>query len=287
MNSLRNLGLSLVLLVAFAATVFAQAGPTSMSKYAQGFTNQGGETLVGSLSQAAIGTPSVGTAVATCSGTCATTYTYRCVASDFNGQALASTANTFDTIPSSSFTTTVGNATLSATQFNTITCGGQVGAVKYKVLKADNAHVIGQCFTESNVSCSVVDNSTAAGSAYTAQTVDQTGLTSPATFGASGTGINVLDATNGGHIDSLKGTAALPTIGTGSITAGGTDNALEATGATSPATVTFSTGFTNKPICVCGDETSALGACKVVPTPTTAVVTTTGTDSFMLICIGK
>ncbi len=90
---------------------------------------------------------------------------------------------------------------------------------------------------------------------------------------------------NGGHFISDGGT--LPTVGTGTVTAGGTDNAMEVTGATSPATVTFATPFLNKPICTCSDETAALGACKVVPTATTAVVTTTGTDSFDLVCVGK
>lgn len=152
---------------------FAQTNP-SLTR--QGMVSQGGFSNIGSSIQVGIGTPAAGTATATCSGTCSTTYTYRCVATDNNGVGLADTVNTYDTIPSASFTTTVAGATLSATTFNTVTCGGQIGAVKYKILKADNAHVLGHCFTNSNTSCSIVDNSTAAGSAYTAQTVDQTAL---------------------------------------------------------------------------------------------------------------
>lgn len=105
----------------------------------------------------------------------------------------------------------------------------------------------------------------------------------------SGTGDAVLSLTQGGHLTSKLGASSLPTVGTGTVTAGGTDNAMEVTGATSPVTVTFATAFGAKPICTCSDETAALGACKVVPNSNgqTAVVTTTGTDSFTLICIGK
>lgn len=152
---------------------FAQVNP-SLTR--QGMVSQGGFNNTGSALQAGIGTPATGTATATCSGTCVTTYTYRCVATDNNGAGLADTVNTYDTIPSASFTTTVAAATLTGTAFNTVTCGGQTGAIKYKVLKADNAHVLGHCFTTSGVSCSVIDNSTSAGSAYTAQTVDQTAM---------------------------------------------------------------------------------------------------------------
>ena len=88
-----------------------------------------------------------------------------------------------------------------------------------------------------------------------------------------------------GHIVNNGG--PLPTVSTGSVSAGGTDNSMEVTGATSPVTATFTNPFLVKPICTCSDETAALGACKVVPTTSTAVVTTTGTDSFELICIGK
>ena len=61
------------------------------------------------------------------------------------------------------------------------------------------------------------------------------------------------------------------------------------TGGTSPVTVTFNTVFHAKPICTCGDETAAVGACKVVANSNgaTAVVTTTATDSFTLLCVGK
>ncbi len=97
-----------------------------------------------------------------------------------------------------------------------------------------------------------------------------------------------LATTNGGHYNSLKGSASLPTVGTGTVTAGGSDNAMNVTGATSPVTVTFQTAFGASPICVCNDVTSALGACKaVVSSGAAVVVTTTGTDSFNLICIGK
>ncbi len=104
----------------------------------------------------------------------------------------------------------------------------------------------------------------------------------------AGTGDHILQLTNGGHLSSLKGSASLPTVGTGTVTAGGTDNAFEITGATSPVTATFATAFANTPICVCSDETAALGACKAVPSSGAAVVlTTTGTDSVQVVCVGK
>lgn len=127
----------------------------------------GGLQVVGSIQQTAIGTPSAGSV--TNIGTAgSTTYTYACVAQDING---------LDTIPSATFTTTTGNATLSATNFNRVFCGGQAGAVAYRVLKADTAHKIGLCFTQPNQACSVDDNSTSAGTSYTANTIDQTGAT--------------------------------------------------------------------------------------------------------------
>lgn len=92
-------------------------------------------------------------------------------------------------------------------------------------------------------------------------------------------------ANAGAHIVSAGGTA--PTSGTGTVTAGGTDAAMEVTGGTSPVTVTFGRAFTVQPICVCTDETSATGVCKAVPNSNgaTVVVTTASTDSFNMICL--
>jgi hypothetical protein len=87
---------------------------------------------------------------------------------------------------------------------------------------------------------------------------------------------------------SASGVTA-PTSGTGTVTAGGTDSMMEVTGCTSACTVTFGKAFTNQPFCICGDETSATGVCKVVPNANgaTAVVTTAGTDSFVLECVAN
>jgi len=139
----------------------------------------GGIQSVGSITVVAIGTPSAGSVVNI--GTAgSTTYTYACVAQDING---------LETIPSATFTTTTGNATLSATNFNRVFCGGQAGAVAYRILKADTAHKIGVCFTQPNQACSFDDNSTSAGTSYTALTVDQTGSI---TSGAITTGNSAL-----------------------------------------------------------------------------------------------
>ena len=106
---------------------------------------------------------------------------------------------------------------------------------------------------------------------------------------ASGAGIDkAINASNGGHISNPLGTGTLPTVGTGTVTAGGTDSAMEITGATSPATVTFHTAFAVAPICGCTNESTAAHGCAVGSTGTTStIVTTAGTDSFTLICIGK
>ncbi len=421
-------------------------GPNSLLTGA--INSLGGVQSVGSITVAAIGTPSAGSVVNI--GTAgSTTYTYACVAQDINAN---------ETIPSATFTTTTGNATLSATNFNRVFCGGQTGAVAYRILKTDTAHKIGVCLTQSGQSCSF-DDLGVASTSYTALTVDGTGavtgasgsvvnggtitlngsvsgvltlipaatttsytLTFPATVpaqgdildfsngtgqisslvdvavgrvltsggvgavptysatpalgvggttsgtltlaNATGTGLytlaqaastttytettkavapaqgDILDysnatgqrsslvdvavnqvltsggvgavpvysgtptiasltangtgdlivlASNGGHISSQKGSASLASPGTGTVTAGGTDNAMIVTGATSPVTITFATAFSAVPICVCSDITSALGACKAVGGGggASVVVTTTGTDSFNLVCIGK
>jgi len=77
-----------------------------------------------------------------------------------------------------------------------------------------------------------------------------------------------------------------PTVDAGSITAGGTDNAFEATGDTTAQTVTFQTAFANKPVCTCTDETAA-AAVKCAPTTTTVVITKTTGDSIGVVCLGK
>ena len=105
----------------------------------------------------------------------------------------------------------------------------------------------------------------------------------------TGTGDEEMVVSGGGHFSSLLAAGSLPTVGTGTVTAGGTDTAMEVTGATSPATVTFTTPFHAQPICVCGDETAATGVCKAVPNSNgqTVVITTAATDSFNLVCVGK
>jgi len=153
-----------------AGVVYADQAVQNMSQAPQVV---GGMSVVGSILQTAIGVPSAPTAVTI--GTAGTTsYTYYCVGSDLNGN---------DTVPSNSLVFATGNATLSATNYNIVTCGGKVGVYKYKLLKADTSHTIGNCNVQAistgagggGGSCQVTDNSTSAGSAYTAQTSDQTG----------------------------------------------------------------------------------------------------------------
>jgi hypothetical protein len=106
-------------------------------------------------------------------------------------------------------------------------------------------------------------------------------------YWVAGTGfVAGLDAFN--RLAAQTTGATAPTSGTGTVTAGGDDSVMEVTGATSPATITFGTAYTNKPFCLCTDETSAT-ACKPVPNANgaTVVVTTTGTDSFVLMCVAN
>lgn len=114
-----------------------------------------------------------------------------------------------------------------------------------------------------------------------------TTLTATTTSVASASTDKALNVSNGGHISNPIGTGTAPTTGTGSVTAGGTDTAAVVTGGTSPVTVTFGTAFAVAPICVCSDVTSN-HACSVGTVGTGSfIVTTTSTDTFMYVCIGK
>lgn len=121
--------------------------------------------------------------------------------------------------------------------------------------------------------------------AGTFTTLAGTTITGSTSVVASASADKALNVSNGGHISNPIGTGTPPTSGTGTITAGGTDNAFTCTGGTSPVTVTFGTAFAAAPSCACSDVTSAT-AVKAVPGTTTLVVTTTGTDSFSCVCVG-
>jgi hypothetical protein len=104
----------------------------------------------------------------------------------------------------------------------------------------------------------------------------------------TGTGDKSLNIANGGHISDPLGTGTLPTVGTGTVAAGGTDNSMRVTGGTSPVTVTFHTAFAVAPVCVCSNGTTAADGCKTSAEGTASVVVTTAsTDTFSLICFGK
>jgi hypothetical protein len=108
------------------------------------------------------------------------------------------------------------------------------------------------------------------------------------TLTATGTGDKTVNIANGGHLSNPIGTGTPPTTGTGSVVAGGTDTAMRVTGGTSPVTVTFGTAFAVAPVCVCSNGTTAADGCKTSAEGTTSVVVTTaGTDTFSLECIGK
>ena len=105
---------------------------------------------------------------------------------------------------------------------------------------------------------------------------------------ATGSVDKTLNVSNGGHISNPIGTGVAPTTGTGTVVTGGTDTAMRVTGGTSPVTVTFGTAFAVAPVCVCSNGTTAADGCKTSSEGTgSVVVTTAGTDTFSLICVGK
>lgn len=187
---------SLVFAIALAGMAHAapNTGNTASSnvKYGPIVTN-GGVYGQGSSSFNKIGAPSV--PVITQVGTAgSTSYTYYCSAEDINGIGSSVVVGgsvpgqiAGETAPSSSATTTTGNATLSTTNYNTVYCPGKVGAVAFRVFKADTSHMLGVCFTSSGQGCSVNDQSTSAGTSITANTIDTTGMTLNNQMGCGGT----------------------------------------------------------------------------------------------------
>lgn len=177
-----------LLLLTGSAFAFPNVGPQPGAPVFNGVVNgNGGVQSTGSLAVVASGTPATGTV--TVSGTPgSTTYTYYCVGLDanFGGAYDGLVYNQGETKASSSFTTTTGNATLSSTNFNTVFCPGQAGAVGFRVLKADTSHSLGTCYTSPGAGCSVVDNTTGAGTAYTVNTVDYTGAQTGGIAGCGG-----------------------------------------------------------------------------------------------------
>lgn len=182
------------------------ASPNSSNMQSDtGHFSAGGMTINGSISVNALGTPAAPTVAATCDGTCATTYTYFCVAEDINA---VSSTGVGESVPSASAITTVQAATLTATRFNTITCAGDKSVVSFLILKADSAHSLARCYTASG-QCSVIDNSTTVGTAYTANSVDQTAnITGLVGSGAMPTGVAI------GSVFVSNGVGAAPVYST-------------------------------------------------------------------------
>lgn len=208
---------TLLFIVGFAVLNVAPAGAVvftnpalpapsaqNLSVSPQGVYNKGGAAITGSIIQSAIGTPSAPVVTPVCSGTCATTWTYYCVALDANGK---------ETIPSASAATTVGPATLSAANYNTVKCGGKAGALAWIILKADTSHAAYSCYSESGQACTITDDGTVSATAftYTAQTVDQTGISSSTLLSATNlkTGVNATGCLTSGL---LPGSCAEPTV---------------------------------------------------------------------------
>lgn len=132
-----------------------------------GVTSNGGVTQVGSMLIGAIGTPSAPTVHPNTTGT--TTYTYYCAALDVNGLSNLS-GGLGNSLPSAAGQTTTG----ASTPNNTVTCGGQKGALGYIVLKGNTSTELGVCQTgNSGNSCSVTDTGQAT-SSYAPALADET-----------------------------------------------------------------------------------------------------------------
>lgn len=142
-------------------------GPTGQGNInVQGLLSHGGQQYVGTSTIAMIGTPSAPTV--TQNGTVgATSLVYACIAFDVNQN---------QSIPSATTTITNGNATLTAVNNVSISCGGQQGALGYLIAKVDTSHIVGYCYAKTNTSCTFIDDGTVGTTfTYTPQTVDQTG----------------------------------------------------------------------------------------------------------------
>jgi hypothetical protein len=122
-------------------------------------TANGGLSVTGSIVDHQIGTPTAPAVLVNVTGS--TSYTYFCVANDFNLDT---------TIPSSGTTVT----TAASTPNNIVTCGGQTGALSYSVLKTNTSTLLGTCVTLSGTACSVTDVGQST-SAYVPSTTDATG----------------------------------------------------------------------------------------------------------------
>lgn len=156
-------------MILFTASLAGAQQGTQALTTVQGGQMMGGMNVIGSVKRSAIGTPAAPT-VNNIGTAGSTSVAYYCVARDVNGN---------DTIPSSATTNTTSNATFSATNYNQVICTGKAGTSQFVVLKANNSHYMGICNATSSAgggaSCEVDDNTTGAGTSYTAQTIDQTG----------------------------------------------------------------------------------------------------------------
>ena len=100
-----------------AAINSTSAGRLQVSQ--PGSTGKWGGLDLGSLYVNALATPGAPTVTPTCTGTCATTYTYACVAKAGDGTT---------TVMGATASTLVNAAALDATHFNTVTCPAVTGA---------------------------------------------------------------------------------------------------------------------------------------------------------------
>jgi hypothetical protein len=216
-KNLVNLVLAVAIVTGMAGIAHATAwtnpalpnlGPQNTSYSMGGLLNYGGITDSGSVAVSAIGTPTAPT-VSQNGTKGATSAIYACSGVDLNGVA---------TIPSSTTTTTTGNATLSATNSNNIYCAGKKGALMFLIHKADTAHVIGACYTSGvGGGCNFIDDGSAntiqhgggTSYTYTAPTVDHTG---DITGGGQGVVQAFGVATAGCTTSGAGGTCAEPTI---------------------------------------------------------------------------
>lgn len=180
-----------------------------------------------------------------------TSYSYYIVATDRNGNK---------TLPSAVTTITTGNATLSGSNYNTISWTAVPGAVSYDILKADTGHSIATGVTGTSF-----NDQGAASVAYTAPTRNATAdLVVDGTVSEGGTQLSqkYVRTTSNGTYNRIEIDGLL------FFTNGGSTQAT--------ASYTFSQAFTSAPTILTGGITAAVPYSDTLMYPYIYNVTTTG-----------
>lgn len=166
--------------------VILRAQPTKAVRIANGVTDElwvNGSGFVGGVPVVAVATPAAPTVTPTCSGTCASTWSYAVDCLDANGST---------TLVSSNGTTAANASTLDGTHFNTITWSKTIGCKTYEIRRtavATSPATTGLIGTNaSGLALSFVDNNVA-GDSSAAPTVNTTGGINAVSLKANGVSV--------------------------------------------------------------------------------------------------